>query len=63
MYRAGMLRFIQCQTLTLMPFQRRSLQYNASMHVTQHASFPSLYGTTSSNIHLRKSYKLLLDKE
>ena len=46
-----------------MPFQRRSLQYNASMHVTQHASFPSLYGTTSSNIHLRKSYKLLLDKE
>jgi hypothetical protein len=62
--RAEMLRFVSCQTLNVMPFQRRSLQYNASMHVTQHASVPSLYGIATSNRHPPLSlYKLLLDEE
>lgn len=58
-----MLYLIQCQTLILISFQRRSLQNNASMHVTQHASFPSLYGIAPSRSPFHDLYKLLLDEE
>ena len=33
------------------------------MHMTQHASFPSLYGIASSRTHFHDLYKLLLDEE